>query len=135
MLAEQLAAAKLVEEARLENERVFDLLDKYSQRHSNGTVPVTATVSQASERKPLKKSKYADLGSPQQSEVLKSKNGKVLQKSKYADLWSAQDEVLGKAVARPSTQDVRSYEGRTSSSSKLQEPVEPPSRLEQLMNR
>ena len=120
---------RLAAEARLENERVFDLLDKYSQRHSNGTVPVTATISQASERKPLKKSKYADLGTSQQAEVKKSKSGKVLQKSKYADLWSAQDEVLGKSGARPSAQDLRSDEGSSS------KPAEPPSRLEQLMSR
>ena len=125
------AAAKAAALAA-ENERVFDLLDKYSQRHSNGTVPVMATVSESSTRKPLKKSKYADLGTQQGAgageEVRKPKRGKVLQKSRYADVWSVQDEAMGKPGARSPAQP--SAEGRAG---KRVESEEPQSRLEQLM--
>jgi hypothetical protein len=94
-------------ETQTESDRVFDLLNKYSQRHSsvNGTVALraTTTVSESSDRKPLQKSKYANLYNPKQEDVRKSQSGKVLQKSKYADVWAAQDGVTTSPVTKPGT--------------------------------
>ena len=94
-------------EAQTESDRVFDLLNKYSQRHSsvNGTVALraTTTVSESSDRRPLQKSKYANLYNPKQEDVRKSQSGKVLQKSKYADVWAAQDGVTTSPVTKPGT--------------------------------
>jgi len=139
-------------EAQAEHDRVFDLLNKYSQRHSNGTVPLT-TISAISERKTVQKSKYANLYNPEADESKRqsSKSGKLLQKSKYADVWSAQDQVLNKPSAsksqpapkavtkpvysaRPPTTAVPSTSSGKSPINRQAGPAEPPSRLEQLMN-
>jgi hypothetical protein len=139
-------------EAQAEHDRVFDLLNKYSQRHSNGTVPLT-TISAISERKTVQKSKYANLYNPEADESKRqsSKSGKLLQKSKYADVWSAQDQVLNKPSAtksqpapkavtkpvysaRPLTTAVPSTSSGKSLINRQAGPAEPPSRLEQLMN-
>lgn len=132
---------RLAAEAKAEDERVFDLLNKYSQRHSNGTVRVTATLSSATERKQVQKSKYANLYDPEQDQIKKSKSGKVLQKSRYADLWSAQDQIVADSRPQSATQPVASTTKRVSTapsgtgSIKRQQSMEPPSRLDQLMSR
>ena len=86
-------------EAQTESDRVFDLLNKYSQRHSsvNGTANKWATTTV------LQKSKYANLYNPKQEDVKTSQSGKVLQKSKYADVWAAQDGVTTNPVTKPGT--------------------------------
>ena len=144
-------------DAQAESARVFDLLNKYSQRHSNGTVGLATTLSDSSDRKPLQKSKYADLYNPEspgqpQGAVRRSKSGKLLQKSKYADVWSAQDQTrpagsapraTTKAVTSPvtETKPVSGRPGyyakpRPSAARQGSAPQDaPPSRLEQLMNR
>jgi hypothetical protein len=118
---------KLAGAENAESVRVFDLLNKYSQRHSNGS----RTLSDSSERRPIQKSKYANLYHPDAGEngVMKSKTGKVLQKSRYADVWSAQDEIKG--VRRPQT----STQFRSQDSINEQAAEQPSSRLEQLMSR
>jgi len=133
----------LAAEAKAEDERVFDLLDKYSRRHSNGTVRVTATISAATERKQVQKSKYANLYDPEQEEIKQSKSGKLLQKSRYADLWSAQDKITNpqaatKSVTKPPVEPsttMRSNVAKGAGNTLKKQPNEPPSRLEQLMSR
>lgn len=102
---------RLAADAQAETDRVFDLLNKYSQRHSNGTVPVMTTISGSFERKPLQRSRYANLYDPESDrDIKKSKSGKVLQKSKYADVWSAQDEVTNRLP--PTTKSVTKSLGK-----------------------
>ena len=159
-------------DAQSESARVFDLLNKYSQRHSNGSATVygtlTTTISDSSERKPLQKSKYADVWSaqdniPEPEQVRKSKSGKLLQKSKYADVWSAQDQLrpdggAQRATTKTATRSVTGTQSVPSRPGTGTKPVsgrpgyyakplpsaasqgsaptdQPPSRLEQLMNR
>ena len=86
---------RLAEQVRAENARVFDLLDKYSERHSDAGQP-DSSASSDSERKPLLRSQY---GPRVDEEQVTSKTGKVLQKSRYADVWSAQDEAKAKATS------------------------------------
>ena len=143
--ARMTSSMRLAAEKQAESDRVFDLLNKYSQRHSDGTVQVTTTISEASERKPPQRSKYANLYNPEKEQVRKSKSGKLLQKSKYADVWSAQDQTrpdLPPKTTKTATPQVPygtkpalGTQTRGRVSAKQQQPEEPPSRLEQLMNR
>ena len=139
----------LARAVQAENERVLELVNKYSQRHSNGTESMDA-----SDRKPLQKSKYANLYGEQEEPrgMQRSETGKLLQRSKYADVWSMQDEIAkpGRAAStkpeaagpnrrgtvlstRPVPAKAPGSAQKTASKKPRAEQQQPASRLEQLM--
>ena len=139
----------LARAVQAENERVLELVNKYSQRHSNGTESIDA-----SDRKPLQKSKYANLYGEQEEPrgMQRSETGKLLQRSKYADVWSMQDEIAkpGRAAStkpeaagpmrrgtglstRPVPAKAPGLAQKPATKKPRAEQQEPASRLEQLM--